>query len=147
MALLASWREQHNQRSSACICGSGSYLCAFPPQSRIVLPFENPPDVLRALGRLGHGVPPGIQERLRGLPLDCSFAWAGGTCGLTCCLVRFFMAAAPSIAYGATLVLHASYTLPRARFAEQRMQTFLPSSPVFVKLTVTFCQSAKLPSG
>ena len=49
-----------------------------PPQSRIVLPFENPPDVLRAVGRLAHEVPAGIEERLGRLHLGGGLACAAG---------------------------------------------------------------------
>ena len=61
---------------------AASFLCGFPPQTRIVLPFENPPDVLRAVGRLAHEVPAGIEERLGRLHLGRGLACAAGTRGL-----------------------------------------------------------------
>jgi hypothetical protein len=68
--------------SSAFICGSGSFLCGFPPQARIVLPFENPPEVLRAVFRLAHEVPAGIQECLGCLRLSGGLADAARTLDL-----------------------------------------------------------------
>ena len=51
-------------------------MAVLPPQSRIVLAFVNPPDVLRAVGRLAHEVPPGIQERAGRLHLGRGLACA-----------------------------------------------------------------------
>ena len=65
------------RRSSAV-----SFLCGFRPQTRIVLPFENPPEVLRPVGRLAHEVPAGIQECLGRLHLGGGLAGTAGTNGL-----------------------------------------------------------------
>ena len=52
-----------------------------PPQSRIVLPLEDPPDVLRAVLRLTHKVPAGIEERLGRLHLSRRLALPGAADG------------------------------------------------------------------
>ena len=77
--LVAAERTEAAPSPSAFICGCISLRCGFPPQSRIVLPFENPPDVLRAVGRLVHKVPPGVEEGLGRLHLGCGPALAPRT--------------------------------------------------------------------
>jgi len=52
----------------------------FPPKVQIVLAFVNPPDVLGAVGRLAHEVPPGIGEGTPSLHLGGRLARAGCTC-------------------------------------------------------------------
>lgn len=52
----------------------------FPPKVQIVLAFIDPPDVLGAVGRLAHEVPPGIGEGTPSLHLGGRLARAGCTC-------------------------------------------------------------------
>jgi hypothetical protein len=54
----------------------------FPPKSGIVLAFENPPDILRAVFSFFHEVPAGFEEYTGCLHLGCGLACAAVTGGL-----------------------------------------------------------------
>jgi hypothetical protein len=53
-----------NRQLPPPIINHPSSIVRLPPESWIVLPFENPPDVLCAVGRLAHEVPADIKELL-----------------------------------------------------------------------------------
>jgi hypothetical protein len=54
-ASLASLRETPSFLQSS-INNYPSSIVEFPPQTRIVMPFENPPDVFGVIDRLAYGV-------------------------------------------------------------------------------------------
>jgi hypothetical protein len=49
-------------------------LLGFPPKPRIVLPFENPPDILGSVDCFVHKIPAGVKERTGRLHLGRGLA-------------------------------------------------------------------------
>jgi len=78
-----SRKSQPHQHPSAFICGSPSFRRHLPPQSRIVLAFENPPDVVGAVLGFVDEVPTCVEEGGGGLHSRCGAACSAITPGDT----------------------------------------------------------------